>query len=474
MSLIEKVRKDLLCVGAYIQSLDPSIRANARDRQVVAIKSRIEALNGTPVSLEHATGLQDALKSGKWPQASLVELQHAIDNLASGQSSASGVRRAVVGGAILRRSYQYCIYFQNMLTEKEWTSLKSTAMKSAKVSQIAARAWSLGITVPAEKTSWAIAEVLCFCHSISDQDEQQKVYDDIKSAVKELSQKRLYPHGHLLQYPADPKDLPKEMYDFAYPSPDDAPTPATESVFGVMRGCKKRLMPSKGEELQLLKKFAAKAGLQVVTKNTPPASPPSGSPGSGSREFASPSLGMSALSFKPLLALPGFMGHADPGHAAAAAPRGGTESTTEAFESGLKRRLVGKGAAVRARGDEQAESDGGETPPRGAGRGRGEGAVATKRPAGRGWGTAAAKRPAPQGAGGGRPALPKLTSGIQMPPVYYKKCKISVSWPREGFRVFLDLSQANPIDTQLLWKFFGSRNEAWNAALDLIDNKGKG
>ena len=59
-------------------------------------------------------------------------------------------------------------------------------------------------------------------------------------------------------------------------------------------------------------------------------------------------------------------------------------------------------------------------------------------------------------------------------PVHYKGCKVSASDSKQGFRVFLDLSQKNPVDKLVRWDRHASIQAAWKAALDLIDTQGKG
>ena len=92
---------------------------------------------------------------------------------------------------------------------------------------------------------------------------------------------------------------------------------------------------------------------------------------------------------------------------------------------------------------------------------------------------AAKKRPAavlhlkrPAAVGAGVPAMMAVgTAAARPPPYQYKDCKNSVSWPKRAFRVFLDLSQANPSDVAVRWDHHPSRQAAWEEAIRMIRDK---
>ena len=180
-SLVENIRLDMVQVGTYLQSISPQHQASAQENQYQSIMNRLWALQGTgAISLQQATGLQNAKREGPWNLAQSEGLQEAIDSL-------TGVARQQ---SRVRRPYQYCPWFANYLSEVEWKALKGPAMKSAKVAQLASRAWSIGITTPAEKTSFHIAEILCYCHQIDGVEAQHPAYEGIKAAIKELDGSR--------------------------------------------------------------------------------------------------------------------------------------------------------------------------------------------------------------------------------------------------------------------------------------------
>ena len=132
-----------------------------------------------------------------------------------------------------RRSYQYCLHFMNFMTPTEWRSLRSPALKSAKIAQLAARAWSIGLRNPAEKTSFAIAEILCYCHGIEGAEAQSQAYGEIKAAIKELSSRRKYPCEFLVDYPVRAAELPVNVMEFAYGG-KEAPVDCSECIMGTL------------------------------------------------------------------------------------------------------------------------------------------------------------------------------------------------------------------------------------------------
>ena len=93
------------------------------------------------------------------------------------------------------------------------------------------------------------------------------------------------------------------------------------------------------------------------------------------------------------------------------------------------------------------------------GKGKGKKAVEMKRPA-------AAARPA---AGGKRPPMPTGGKASGPQTTFYRNSKVTVSYPKGGFRVFLDISVSNPVDKLIKWDRFPTRAAAWKAALDMIE-----
>jgi hypothetical protein len=95
-----------------------------------------------------------------------------------------------------------------------------------------------------------------------------------------------------------------------------------------------------------------------------------------------------------------------------------------------------------------------------------------KRPAGH---KSAMKKPsaAPSGPKTSKKVLPPMPScskdaGPQR--VDFKSSKITMSYPKRGFRVFKNRSMANPPDMLVRWSEYDSRDDAWKAALSLCED----
>ena len=72
----------------------------------------------------------------------------------------------------------------------------------------------------------------------------------------------------------------------------------------------------------------------------------------------------------------------------------------------------------------------------------------------------------------GRPAIPRSTAAMPAPPTHYLGCKISVSHKKAAYRVFLDLTQKNPVDKSVKWSINGEK-AAWALACEMIENQVK-
>jgi hypothetical protein len=95
-----------------------------------------------------------------------------------------------------------------------------------------------------------------------------------------------------------------------------------------------------------------------------------------------------------------------------------------------------------------------------------------KRPAGH---KSAMKKPsaAPSGPKTSKKVLPPMPScskdaGPQR--VDFKSSKITMSYPKKGFRVFKNRFMANPPDMLVRWSEYDSRDDAWKAALSLCED----
>ena len=219
-SIVANLRIDLMHYECYIAGVEPRMQLAVRDLKLNAICARLEALASTGITPQQASELSSSVGSPPWVQDDARRIMALIDQVTIGASPKK------------RRDYQYCAQFVNYMTKQEWIALKGPAMRSAKVAQLAGRAWAIGLVVPAEKTSFAIAEILCWCHQVEGAEEQRSVYNDIKAAIKELASRRTHPCEPLLEYPIRPAELPEVMYAFAYGT-GEGPVDCSDCITGV-------------------------------------------------------------------------------------------------------------------------------------------------------------------------------------------------------------------------------------------------
>ncbi len=174
--------------------------------QLTATRAKIKLIGH--LELNEATELTDEITNGPWNEEQKQDLLAVVDQLTLSHGSGQH-----------RRKNQHCLHFEQYLTEEEWDALTSDAFISAKIAQLAQRAFSLGITCPSEPTSFRITQILArslnLKQSLSN-DQFDDLFQRVKSAIKEIDATGKYPHQHLVNYPASPFDLPSDMYDWAY------------------------------------------------------------------------------------------------------------------------------------------------------------------------------------------------------------------------------------------------------------------
>ena len=200
----EGVLSDLRAVSDFVRAqaalgVDTSALGQA---QVSAMTTRLRVLQG--ISVQQATQLTEAVNEGPWTPAQKSELGEAVGGLVSAGAAAKP-----------RREMQHAPHFEQYLSAAEWGALRSRAMCAAKVQQLAARAWSIGLTCPSEPTVVRMAAIMLAC---SDPPlDGSTVYAELKKAVKSMQVGRSHPFPHLVVYPPAPTALPAEMFAFAYP-----------------------------------------------------------------------------------------------------------------------------------------------------------------------------------------------------------------------------------------------------------------
>ena len=189
------------------------------------------------VSMRGATFLVGKVNAGPWSNDERKRLASVIMGSISNDDASTVSPRGGQRGKRLQR----CLHFDQALTAAEWKGLRSKAMLASKIDQLAHRAWSIGLIAPSEPTSFHITSILCLVDNITCPETIPEVFRDVKAAIKQLATKP-YPHGYMSEpYPENMRKLPKEIFDFAYPDPDDGPVATVlHGLSSVMGGTKMR------------------------------------------------------------------------------------------------------------------------------------------------------------------------------------------------------------------------------------------
>ena len=205
---VQDVVRDMGNIGTYIQAQVSAGRPlnTVLGVQADAVRQRLQNLGA--VDIERGRLLTLAVADGPWDAAQKQSMSRTIDDLVAAHARVA---------PLARRCLQHLPEPENTMLEAEWRSLRTQGpILHAKIAQVAARMWSIGLTCPGETTSCKFAGIICVCCGIADPDEQRDVFERLKAAVKGLDEKRTYPYGHLREYPPDVADWPEDMVTYAY------------------------------------------------------------------------------------------------------------------------------------------------------------------------------------------------------------------------------------------------------------------
>ena len=154
-AFVDSLVNDLRSVNSYLESMmnGNQSRNDVLEVQLQAMKNRMSVLAG--VSIADATRVANAVNLGPWSPAQKRILMDAVNNC---QTRAPG--------PVPRKRLQSCLHFEQYQTEREWNALTGPAMRASKINQMAARAWSIGLTNPSEPTSFRMAAIIVHCEGV--------------------------------------------------------------------------------------------------------------------------------------------------------------------------------------------------------------------------------------------------------------------------------------------------------------------
>ena len=227
--------RDLEATGKFVSAMN---NPDAQEQQVVTWCQRFSGMVITPgLAVELAT----QIAAGPWTNVQRDRLNQAVSNvlLQNGQST--------------RRGLQTCGNFKAYLSAGDLSALESSETSYlTKIEVITHRMIRIGLHCPSETCLGAIVSMV---HHQSSDDELKTMLEDHKKALKTKKKSAPKPAVHLLQYPVDPTDLPKELFDTAWDQ-NDPPArvhagPDDLKPLGPLRNHNKRLTKNRASDLAM-------------------------------------------------------------------------------------------------------------------------------------------------------------------------------------------------------------------------------
>ncbi|CAL1150708.1 unnamed protein product [Cladocopium goreaui] len=248
LSSIHQVSSDL---GRFVSTMN---NPDAQEQQVVTWCQRLGGMVMTPgLAVELAT----QIAAGPWTNAQRDRLNQAVNSV------------LVRNGQNTRRGLQACGNFKAYLSAGDLSALESSETSYlAKVDVITSRMLRIGLHCPAETCLGAIVSMV---HHQSSDDELKTMLEDYKKALKNKKKVAPKPAVHLLQYPVDPHDLPKELLASGWDQADPAARvnvgPDDLRPLGPLRHHNKRLAKNRVPDLAMASGSGAAGGVQGMLMN---------------------------------------------------------------------------------------------------------------------------------------------------------------------------------------------------------------
>ena len=245
------VVRDLEATGRFVSTMN---NPDAQEQQVVTWCQRLGGMVMTPgLAVELAT----QIAAGPWTNAQRDRLNQAVNSV------------LVRNGQNTRRGLQACGNFKAYLSAGDLSALESSETSYlAKVDVITSRMLRIGLHCPAETCLGAIVSMV---HHQSSDDELKTMLEDYKKALKNKKKVAPKPAVHLLQYPVDPHDLPKELLASGWDQADPAARvnvgPDDLRPLGPLRHHNKRLAKNRVPDLAMASGSGAAGGVQGMLMN---------------------------------------------------------------------------------------------------------------------------------------------------------------------------------------------------------------
>lgn len=207
--------KDMVHMHSFLAAqkriLSAECFTNMLEAQAMSFSKRLDTLSGS-ISTEEAAAIASTVAEGPWSPIQQQMLGNKLSgSLAGGSAAQTPARRP-----------PQCLHgFANYLTEAEIGILQDqTTHDSVKLQCLVNRCVALGLHLPAEGTVKHIIASACDLQGLSaaNADAKFRALQEFKVQLKARinHMQRLPMDLHLAKYPADPNDLPQELYSAAY------------------------------------------------------------------------------------------------------------------------------------------------------------------------------------------------------------------------------------------------------------------
>ena len=202
--------------------------------QIPSLVAKVNQLKA--LDPEGATALTNEIKAGLWTQEQVLELATAVANRLSGGSGSKGP------GSQLKLQQ---VEMQHFLAQSDWDFLDdSSNPPAAKARLVAFRAQRLGVRHASEASLARMAAIVAVAGEKKPHASIQELHKNLKDVKMYMQQPSGFecPFSYIVNYPAQPSDLPKAVHDFAYAkTTGPGPCPCADLIAAVSLQKFKRL-----------------------------------------------------------------------------------------------------------------------------------------------------------------------------------------------------------------------------------------